>query len=192
MKGRITILLLAVITLLTAVHPQTVQAYALSAEPSARIATAPALVATPIKMEQDNRAKILRSYLEQYNSPLADHAETFIKEADANHLDWKLVVAISGVESTFGEAIPPDSYNAWGYNVYGTNVRRFTSWDNGITVVSHDLRTLYMDQRGEKTVWAIGSTYAASPTWAERVQAYMDNINEYAARFDNPTLSISL
>jgi len=189
MKRRI-VLLLAVLTLFTAISPAKAQANAVSSDPSAKLAEP--LVSTSYHMEQDNRAQILRSYLEQYHSPLADHAETVIKEADANHLDWKMVVAISGVESGFGNAIPPYSYNAWGFGVYGSNVRRFTSWDDGITVVSTSLRHDYMDGRGETTVYQIGSSYAASPTWAARVQGNMDDIDQYANRFDKPTLSISL
>ncbi|MGH2638839.1 MAG: hypothetical protein ACRDF4_06095, partial [Rhabdochlamydiaceae bacterium] len=164
--------------------------YAFSAEPSARLA-APQKT-TSLTVEQDNRAQILRSYLEQRNSPLADHADTLIKEADANHIDWKMVAAISGVESGFGIAIPAYSYNAWGFGIYGDNVQNFTSWDDGITVVSESLRNDYMNSRGETTIYQIGSSYAASPTWAARVQGNMDDIDQYASRFDKPTLSISL
>ncbi|HXB11524.1 MAG TPA: glucosaminidase domain-containing protein [Bacteroidia bacterium] len=143
-------------------------------------------------VKQDNRAEILKAYLEQYNSPLADHADTFIKEADANNLDWKWVVAISGVESGFGEAIPPYSYNAWGYNIYGNNTRSFASWDDGITTVSTALRQVYMNQRGATNIYQIGSSYAADPAWANKVQGYADDIDQYSKRFDKPTLSISL
>ena len=188
MIRRAFILLLAV-TLFTAISPK--NAFAATSSDHSADFTTPQVI-TPTPMEHDNRAQILRFFLEQYNSPLADHAQTFIDQADANHIDWKLVAAISGVESTYGEAIPPYSYNAWGYNVYGTNVRRFSSWDDGITVVSHDLRTIYMDQRGATNVYQIGATYAASPTWASRVQRNMDDIDQYSKRFDNPTLSISL
>jgi len=184
------IILLAVTTLFTATFSKQVYASSQTSDPSAN--TGDLQVSTLPTIEQDNRAKILQSYLEQYNSPLADHAETFIQEADANNIDWKLVVAISGVESNFGEAIPPGSYNAWGYNIYGSNVRSFNSWDDGITVVSTDLRQIYMNQRGETTVYEIGSTYAADPGWAYRVQNYMDDIDQYSQRFDNPDLSISL
>jgi hypothetical protein len=184
------ILLLAVFTFITAISPIQAQAFVQASETSAAFA-APQATPLPV-VKQDNRAAILRSYLQQYNSPLADHADTFIKEADANNIDWRMVVAISGVESTFGEAIPPYSYNAWGYNVYGTNVRSFASWDDGITVVSTDLRQIYMNQRGATNVYQIGATYAASPTWAARVQGYMDDISQYSARVDKPTLSISL
>jgi mannosyl-glycoprotein endo-beta-N-acetylglucosaminidase len=143
-------------------------------------------------LNQDDRAQVLRSYLEQYNSPLADHADTIIQEADANNIDWRWIVAISGVESGFGEAIPAYSYNAWGYNIYGNNTRSFDSWDDGITTVSTALRETYMNGRGETNIYAIGSSYAADPDWAYKVQGYVDDIDQYSQRFDKPNLSISL
>lgn len=190
MKRRF-ILLLAVLTFFTAISSQKALAYDQSAEQSA-IFAAPQTVPSQ-QVKQDNRAEILKAYLTQYNSPLADHADTFIKEADANNLDWRMVAAISGVESGFGEAIPPYSYNAWGFGVYGNNVRGFTSWDDGITVVSTALRQEYMNNRGATNVYQIGATYAASPTWAYRVQGYMDAIEQFSENYSpKPSLSISL
>src|SRR5260221_11664026 len=52
----------------------------------------------------DNRGASLKKFLTQYDSPLAPFADTFVAEADANNIDWKLLVAISGVETTFGKA----------------------------------------------------------------------------------------
>ncbi|HSX08990.1 MAG TPA: hypothetical protein VLF93_02455 [Candidatus Saccharimonadales bacterium] len=189
MKGRF-ILLLAVITFLTAVSPKQAHAFSTS-EPSANLA-GPQSVTLPTTVEKDNRVQILHSYLEERNSPLADHADTIIKEADDNNIDWRWIVAISGVESGFGQAIPAYSYNAWGYNIYGNNTRGFASWDDGITVVSTALRQIYMNQRGETNIYAIGSTYAADPVWAYKVQEYVNDIDQYSQRFDKPTLSISL
>lgn len=189
MKRRL-ILLLAVLSLLTAISPKQTYAFSQTSEQSADFAGSQ-LTSLPT-IEQDNRAQILQSYLEQYNSPLADHAETLINEADANGLDWKMVAAIAGVESNFGEAIPPYSYNAWGYNVYGNNVRSFSSWDDGITVVSTALRQDYINGRGETTIYEIGSSYAADSDWAYKVQNYMNAINQYSQRFNKPNLSISL
>ncbi|HWY79743.1 MAG TPA: glucosaminidase domain-containing protein [Candidatus Sulfotelmatobacter sp.] len=189
MKRRIT-LLLAVLTIFTAISPQKALAYDPISDQSAVVAATQMIA--PQTVGPDNRAVILRSYLEQYNSPLADHADTFIKEADTYNLDWRMVTAISGVESTFGEEIPPYSYNAWGYNVYGTTVRSFSSWDDGIALVSHDLRNIYINSRGATNIYQIGATYAADPAWAYKVQHYMDAIDQYAKRFDKPTLSISL
>ena len=189
MKRRF-ILLLAVLTFLTAISTHKALAYDLTSETSAVLADPHGV--TSRLMKQDNRAEILRAYLAQFNSPLTDHADTFIKQADANNIDWKMVAAISGVESGFGIAIPPYSYNAWGFGVYGSNVRRFASWDDGITVVSTSLRKEYMDSRGATNVYQIGATYAASPTWATRVQGYMDTIDQFTANYESkPTLSIS-
>jgi len=190
MKRRL-ILLLAVLTFFTAISTQQALASEQTSEQSANLAGAQAVSSQPVK--QDNRAEILRAYLTQYNSPLADHADTFIKEADANNLDWRMVAAISGVESGFGEAIPPYSYNAWGFGVYGANVRRFSSWDDGITVVSTALSQEYMNGRGATNIYQIGATYAASPTWASRVQGYMDAIDQFSQNYaPKPALSISL
>jgi len=190
MKRRIfTILLLAGLTLFTAITPQ-------KAIASEQTSDASAILADPQNVQvvkHDNRAEILRAYLAQYNSPLADHADTFIKEADANQLDWRMVAAIAGVESGYGKAIPAYSYNVWGFGVYGSNVRRFESWDDGITVVTTALRQEYMNARGATNVYEIGATYAASPTWASRVQGNMDAIEQFSENYaPKPTISISL
>ncbi len=140
----------------------------------------------------DHRAEILHKFLSQYNSPLANNSENFVKEADANHIDWKLLPAISGVESTFGHAEPAYCYNAWGYNIYGNFTRCFETYDKAIATISHDLRTIYMDHWRAKDVYQIGSLYAASPTWAYRVDYYMKQINDLADRYDNNPLPISL
>jgi hypothetical protein len=190
MKRRI-ILLLAVLTFLTAISPQKALAYDQTSAQSAILAVPQSIASQSVK--QDNRAEILSAYLAQYNSPLADHAQTFIKEADANNLDWRMVAAISGVESGFGEAIPAYSYNAWGFGVYGGNVRGFTSWDDGISTVTTALRKTYMNERGATNIYQIGTTYAADPAWAYKVQGYMDAIDQFASDYNaKPALSISL
>jgi hypothetical protein len=139
----------------------------------------------------DKRAQILRDYLESRNSPLAPYAQTFIEEADKNNLDWRLVASIAGLESSFGVHIPAYSYNGWGYGVYGNNVRRFASWDEGIAVVSKALRDDYMTKWGAQSIPEIGRIYAASPTWAVRVEYFMTDIDEFSKRKPT-TLAISL
>ncbi|MGA2967875.1 MAG: hypothetical protein ABSD69_01725 [Candidatus Levyibacteriota bacterium] len=140
----------------------------------------------------DNRVKILADYLKQYNSPLAPYAAELVVAADKYSLDWRLVAAISGVESTFGKEIPNDSYNAWGWGVYGDNVINFKSWPDGIDTVSQGLRERYMDQWGGQDIYQIGTMYAASPAWAGHVQLYLDKIQEFALNNPQNALSISL
>ncbi|MBI2031027.1 MAG: glucosaminidase domain-containing protein [Candidatus Levybacteria bacterium] len=127
----------------------------------------------------DNRAAILRRFLKQYNSPLAPFTEDFIESADRYNLDYRLMVAISGVESTFGHQIPTNSYNAWGWGIYGNNVIRFSSWNEAIETISRSLRERYIDKWGGENVYEIGSMYAASPTWASRVVGFMNLIEKY-------------
>ena len=140
----------------------------------------------------DSRVKILKNYLQKYNSPLADKADVFVAEADKNNIDWRLVAAISGVESTFGHQIPTGSYNGWGWGIYGDNTHGFTSWDDGITVISKGLREDYMNKWGADNVYAIGKIYAASPTWANRVTFFMNQMDSYSKGDSIDTLSIYL
>ena len=140
----------------------------------------------------DSRTKILKEYLKQYNSPLVPFAQNFVDTADKYNLDWKLVAAISGVESTFGQQIPDNSFNGWGWGIYGENMIRFSSWEQGIETVSEGLRTRYIDGWGAKDVYEIGRFYAASPTWAQRVEYFMDSIDQFKDAKLATNLSISL
>jgi hypothetical protein len=190
MKRRNLVLLLAATIISTAISPTTAQAANKTSAPSAILAGLQAQKSE--KMVVDNRAKILTDYLQSYNSPLAPHAATFVQQADKHDLDWKLVPAITGVESYYGQMIPPYSYNGWGFGVYGNNVRRFASWDEGITVVTQALRTEYMDSRGAQNVYQIGSTYAADPNWANKVTHFINDIEAFENQYTNTTVSISL
>lgn len=140
--------------------------------------------------QPDTRREVLKSFFETRNSPLSEHADTFISEADKHNLDWKLVAAIAGNESQFGHLIPPYSNNAWGYGVYGPNVIRFSSWDEGIATVSNALREDYINNWGATNIYEIGSIYAADPAWARKVIHYMTLIEEH--RNQNLLYAISI
>lgn len=129
---------------------------------------------------QDARVTKLKAFLIAHNSPLASDAGHFVSEADRLGLDWKLVVSICGVESTFGKHIPANSYNGWGWGVFtGTNDGiHFSSWKDGITQVSEGLRYRYVD-RGATSLESMGRIYAASPTWSAKVQFFMTKIDEF-------------
>lgn len=143
-------------------------------------------------LSDDNRAEVLKKFLQQYDADLASSAQTFVEEADKNNIDWKLLPAISGVESTFGQAVPYQCNNAWGYNIYGDHVRCFASYDAAVTVISYDIRHLYMDQWHATDIYSIGHRYAASPTWAQRVAMFSDQIQDFYNKTSSPTLPISL
>ncbi len=140
----------------------------------------PSAKANGTVVETDPRPMRLKAYLTAKGSPMAQDADFFVNEADRLNVDWKLVAAIAGVESGFGQHIPTGSFNAWGWGVFtGTNDGvHFASWKDGITQVSEGLRTKYLD-KGAHTVDEIGSIYAASPVWSYKVKWMISDIDGY-------------
>lgn len=166
--------------------PSKAEAFFRLPEPSAR------LVNNLPEKKEDRRVAKLKAYLTTYNSPLADHAAVFVKYADTYHLDWRLVASIAGVESWYGQMVPPDSYNGWGWGVYNGNVTSFASWDDGIATISKSLREDYMDKWGAKDVNEIGKYYAADPQWAYKVQHFMDELDQFDSNSGKQTPELSI
>lgn len=141
---------------------------------------------------RDERIDQLHAYLSMHNSPLMDQSAHFISEADRLGLDWKLVAAIAGTESTFGKRVPGGSYNAWGWGI-PTGAQSgiaFESWKHGITRVSEGLKTRYID-RGATSVEQIGRIYAASPRWAGNVRFFLNAIETFTPN-DPALLAVAL
>lgn len=128
--------------------------------------------------ELDPRAQILAAYLALYNSPLQYHAQDLIDAAKKYDLDWKMLPAIAGVESTFGKATP-GGYNAYGWGVYGTQAIYFASWREGIFTVAKGLRENYLN-RGLTNPYSINRVYAASPRWGGNVTYFMRDLEKFA------------
>lgn len=126
----------------------------------------------------DPKAKVLAAYLAKHNSPLQYHAQDFIDAANQYSLDWKLVAAISGTESTFGKHIP-GGYNGWGWGVYGTQAISFKSWREAIFTVSEGLRLNYIN-KGYTDPYSMNRIYASSPAWGGHVTFFMNDIEKFA------------
>lgn len=154
-------------------------------QPSASLST------DTIIVRKDMRAKYLHDYLISQDSPLAPYANDFVEQADANHIDWQLLVSISGVESQYGKQIPEGSYNPFGWGIYTNHLTSFTSWEDGIKSVSKSLREDYIDKWNAENVYDIGRLYAADPLWSNKVTNYMNHLEEYTLRNAPKSLSIS-
>jgi hypothetical protein len=144
------------------------------------------------KKHIDERVITLRRVLEYYNSPLEPYAEHFVLEADQYKLDWRLVAAISGVESTFGKHIPSGSYNAWGWGI-PTGAQSgiaFSDWKKGISTVSSGLRKNYYN-RGAETIDDVGRKYAASKAWPNSVKFFLAKIDAFSLP-TSKTLEVTL
>ena len=133
-----------------------------------------------IEASIDRRQLALKRFLKTHNSPLAKHSKNLVSAADQYHLDWRLVAAIAGVESTFGKNTPVNSYNAYGW---ANGAYYFNSWEESIVVVSETLRTRYID-RGATNISKIARIYAPpSQSWAWKVRYFMQKIEPLPVEF---------
>jgi len=124
---------------------------------------------------KDKRIAVLKAFLRQHDSPLYDQAEFLVKVSDEYDLDYRLLPAIAMQESTACKAIPVNSYNCWGWGIYGTTVTRFSSYEEGIETVARGLKTNYID-RGLKTPAEIMRKYtpSSSGSWALGVNTFVE------------------
>lgn len=146
------------------------------------VVSSSAQIVKPITSDSryDFREKTLKEYLISHNSPMANYANDFIYFADKYDLDWRLVPAIAGVESTFGKRIPVNSYNAYGWN---NGKYSFESWTDSIEVVSKALRENYYD-KGATSIDRIARRYAPpSNTWNWKVKYFMTEIDRIPLEF---------
>ncbi|HOV34492.1 MAG TPA: hypothetical protein PLS56_00670 [Candidatus Dojkabacteria bacterium] len=133
----------------------------------------------------DPRIVAMSNFLKDYHSPMAKSAKTFVTEADKYGLDWRLLASISGVESAFGNLIPTNTNNAWGWrgingNDAGWSV--FSSWDEAI---SHITQMMAQGYGTDLDPFEIESAYCPpcgqSPdhAWANGVNNYMNELSYY-------------
>ncbi|MCX7956043.1 MAG: hypothetical protein N2593_03005 [Patescibacteria group bacterium] len=122
----------------------------------------------------DARVMNLKSFFRKYNSPLYNHAEKIVEISDKYGLDYRLLPAIAMQESNLCKYIPENSYNCWGWGIYGSLVTKFSSYDEAIETVAKGLKTEYID-KGLITASAIMKKYTppSKGSWAYGVNTFM-------------------
>lgn len=131
----------------------------------------------------DARIVAMRKFLIDKNSPMYPYADVFVTEADKQGLDWRLVAAISGIESNFGKVTPRDSNNAWGWKGGpGGTWSKFPTFREGIRTITNGLANGY---GRNLTPYQIEPTYcppcAQNPAhiWARTVTKFMNDLEIY-------------
>lgn len=134
--------------------------------------------ATHALSAREARIEVLREFFARYNSPLEDFADHIVATADKYDLDYRLLPAIAMQESTLCKKTPADSYNCWGFGIYGNKVTRFVNFEEAIETVSKTLALNYHAQ-GLRNPIEIMSKYTPSNTgeWAENVSYVMSRIS---------------
>jgi hypothetical protein len=125
----------------------------------------------------DGRAERIREFLASYNSPLEPYANDIVKAADDYGIDYRLIVSIAMQESGLCRSAPPNSYNCWGFGIYGTTVKDFVNYQDGIYTVTKALSQNYKS-RGLVTPNQIMTMYTPSSngSWAFGVNQFMQEL----------------
>lgn len=127
--------------------------------------------------QTDARVELVRQFFARYKSPLETHAKDVVFYADLYGLDFRLIPAIAMQESNLCHKTPANSYNCWGYGIYGKQVRRFENYAEGIHQVTKTLATVYK-KNGLETPAEIMSRYTPSSngSWARSVSHFMNQL----------------
>ena len=129
---------------------------------------------TALHPVSDIRQAILRHFLGENNSPVKDYAGTFIAEADAHHLDWRLLPSLAMVESGAGRRNRRN--NLFGWN---NGASRFASATDAIHHVAEALANARpykgKDLRGKL------ATYNPNPGYMQLVTGVMRRISPVLA-----------
>jgi len=126
---------------------------------------------------RDSRPKIVDDFFHHHASPMEGLGQTIVETADKYQIPFGYLPAIGFCEGQAGKVIPPESFNTWGWNIWGTNVHKFTSWENAIETVTKGLRKYYFDQ-GYNTPDTIMTKYTPSSngSWANCVSQFLNEL----------------
>jgi hypothetical protein len=82
----------------------------------------------------DPRVAKLQHFLTKLNCPVAEMSEDFVRAADENHLDWRLLPSIAVIESSGGKAYKNN-------NIFGWNrgEQSFATIRSGLELVAYKL-----------------------------------------------------
>lgn len=126
----------------------------------------------------DSREAQMRVVLEKYKSPMIGLESKLITTAEKYNLDWTLLAAIAGTESSFGKRMPHECINPYGWGIYGSNKLCFTSFDEAIETVASGLAKKY----NTTSIDTIARTYNKVSTdgWIKHTRFFMNKIKTAA------------
>lgn len=126
----------------------------------------------------DARAEILRQYLAKYSSPLEPLADLIVSVADQNDFDYRWLVAIAMQESTLCRFIPENSYNCWGWGIYGDKVTRFDSYEDAIKSIAPQFKQIFLTDSHTKDPHKVMKTYTppSNGSWAEGINQFFSEL----------------
>ncbi|MCL5114081.1 MAG: hypothetical protein M1372_02880 [Patescibacteria group bacterium] len=126
---------------------------------------------------QDKRVENLRLFFNRHGSPLEPFAQQMVNTSQKYGLDFSLLPAIAMQESNLCKKAPKDSYNCWGFGIYGKKVTKFSGFGEAIDTVAKTLATTYKKD-GLISPEEIMSRYTPSNNgaWASSVRQFMNQL----------------
>lgn len=124
--------------------------------------------------KHDMRAVQMREVLSQYDSPMVGLEDVLIQTAQKYGLDWTLLAAIAGTESSFARRMPYQCNNPYGWGIYGSNKICFESLEASIEGVASGLFAKY----NLSTLESIAHTYntVSTDSWISHTRFFMRKI----------------
>ena len=125
-----------------------------------------------INLDHKQRASLI-DFFRQYNCPQPYYINDYLSAADKDHLDYRLLPAISMQESTCGKSYPVATHNLWGWQSARIS---FLSIPQGIEFVSKQLAegSFYKDKTLDQKLRA----YNPNPAYAGEVERLMGEISK--------------
>lgn len=125
-------------------------------------------------ISKDARIEIVRQFFTKYKSPLEPFASNIVENADKYGIDYRFLPAIAMQESNLCQKIIPNSYNCWGFGIYGTTVTKFDNYPEAIETITRTLANNYV-AGGLNTPETIMKKYTPSSngSWAHGVGYFM-------------------
>jgi hypothetical protein len=140
--------------------------------------------ATSTIYSKDSRAQRIDEVFGVFKCPMRGLGETFVYEADKARIPWWLAASIAFQESSCGKNTPKvdgvETYNAWGWGVYGNQVKSFESFEKGIATVSAYLYDQFI-ARGVTDLCEIMKVYTppSNGSWCNGVTHFAELIQNY-------------
>jgi len=124
--------------------------------------------------EHDTRSAQMRVVLTKYNSPMIGLEDVLIKTAEKYGLDWTLMAAIAGTESSFAKRMPHKCNNPYGWGIYGDKKLCFDNLEASIEEVASGLAKKY----NISSIESIARTYNKVSTegWISHTKFFMNKI----------------
>jgi len=125
---------------------------------------------TKVHRKADIRETILRRFLSANHSPVESYAGNFILEADAHHLDWRLLPSLAWIESGAGQRNRKNNIFGW-----ANGASRFSTASEAI----HHVAIALAEARPYKGKDLFGklAAYNSAPGYRGLVTAVMTQIS---------------